>query len=80
MGQNKTADYAWFIGIVAVLLLVYGIVFDAFLLGDGLIGSIVYLWSRSNSQQIVSFMFGLRFKVCYLFTYTYTIFMGDSSM
>lgn len=37
--------------------------FDMYILSDGLLLSIAYLWSQHNRETPVSFMFGIQFKV-----------------
>ncbi|KAF9901177.1 Derlin 1 [Linnemannia zychae] len=62
---GRSADFAWFViftsifsGIVAHYLKI------AFLFQSMLL-SVIYLWSQSNSDRIVSFMFGVQFRAVY---------------
>lgn len=64
--EGKKADYVFFLLFCATLEMICGVLFGFFLLGTCLVFSMIYLWSQINQEQIVSFMFGLRFKAMYL--------------
>ncbi|KAI8988369.1 Derlin [Mycotypha africana] len=61
--RNQPADYIFFHLFTATLQLITAIPFDLYVLSDGLLLSIAYLWAQHNRDSIVSFMFGIRFKV-----------------
>ena len=64
--SDRPADYVYALAVISTITLVFATVFEGFFLLNALIMAIVYLWSRSNKEQIVNFMFGLRFKGMYL--------------
>ena len=43
---------------------VVGVMMNFYVLAMGLIMVIVYVWSRKNPEVSMTFMFGIRFKVC----------------
>ncbi|KAF9282518.1 hypothetical protein BGZ68_005929 [Mortierella alpina] len=62
---GQSADFAWFVlftsltsGLVAYYM---GLVY----LFQSLLVAVIYLWSQSNAERIVSFMFGIQFKARY---------------
>lgn len=50
----------------ALLLLFFGWVFTLPLLSGPLIMALIYYWSQINPNEIVTYMFGIRFKSRYL--------------
>ncbi|ORZ00081.1 Der1-like family-domain-containing protein [Absidia repens] len=65
--QGQTADYVYFLLLTNGTQLVLDKVFEnVFFLSGALVPSLMYLWSRHFPNQIVSFMFGLRFKAIFL--------------
>ncbi|CAO3580462.1 unnamed protein product [Absidia cylindrospora] len=65
--QGRTADYVYFLLFTSGTQLVLDKVFeDVYFLSGALVPSLMYLWSRHFPNQIVSFMFGLRFKAIFL--------------
>jgi hypothetical protein len=61
--QGQPADYMFFHLFTSGLQLAAASLFDIYVLSDGLLLSIAYLWSQHNRETPVSFMFGIRFKV-----------------
>ncbi|KAG2230514.1 hypothetical protein INT48_008319 [Thamnidium elegans] len=64
--QGQPADYIFFHLFSSGLQLAAASVFDMFVLSDGLLLSIAYLWAQHNRDTPVTFMFGIRFKALYL--------------
>ncbi|KAI8988814.1 Derlin [Pilobolus umbonatus] len=60
---GQPADYLYFHLFTSGIQLVAGYFFRLYKFSDGLILSIAYLWAQHNRDQVVSFMFGARFKV-----------------
>ncbi|KAI8056489.1 Derlin, partial [Thamnidium elegans] len=60
--QGQPADYIFFHLFSSGLQLAAASVFDMFVLSDGLLLSIAYLWAQHNRDTPVTFMFGIRFK------------------
>ncbi|KAG0257817.1 hypothetical protein BG011_003746 [Mortierella polycephala] len=62
---GRSADFAWFvlfssfISTIAAYYMRIGYLFQALLI------AVIHLWSQSNSERIVSFMFGIQFKAQY---------------
>lgn len=61
--QGQPADYMFFHLFTSGLQLAAATLFDIYVLSDGLLLAIAYLWSQHNRETPVSFMFGIRFKV-----------------
>jgi len=64
--RGDTADFLFFVLFGGLLLLVIGFFMNFYILGSSLIMMIIYLWSRSFPNNVMSFMFGLRFESKYL--------------
>ncbi|KAI9358145.1 Derlin [Pilaira anomala] len=64
--QGQPADYMFFHLFTSCLQLAAASFFDMYVLSDGLLLSIAYLWSQHNRDVPVTFMFGIRFKAMYL--------------
>ncbi|KAI8369557.1 Der1-like family-domain-containing protein [Radiomyces spectabilis] len=64
--MGRTADYVYFYLITSGLQLAAARLFDLYLLTDGLLMSMAYLWSQHNKETLVTAMFGFRFKGLYL--------------
>lgn len=64
--QGQPADYMFFHLFTSGLQLAAAGLFDIYVLSDGLLLAIAYLWSQHNRETPVSFMFGIRFKAVYL--------------
>jgi hypothetical protein len=63
---GRTADFIFAILFGCSLLLGLSALFSLPILGMGLIMMIIYIWSRKNPDQQMSFMFGIRFQSFYL--------------
>lgn len=61
--QGQPADYMFFHLFTSGLQLAAASIFKMYVLSDGLLLSIAYLWAQHNRDTPVSFMFGIRFKV-----------------
>jgi derlin-1 len=61
--SGQPADYVFYHLFTGLLQLVAASFFDIFMLSDGLLLSVAYLWAQHNRDTPVSFMFGLNFKV-----------------
>ncbi|TPX32818.1 hypothetical protein SmJEL517_g04117 [Synchytrium microbalum] len=62
----READYVYFILFVMASLNVMAIFMKPYILTDGLVMAIVYLWSQMNRETTVTFMFGFKFPAIYL--------------
>ena len=60
---GQPADYMFFHLFTSGLQLAAASLFGIYVLNDGLLLSVAYLWAQHHREQIVSFMFGLQFKV-----------------
>ncbi|KAG0372709.1 hypothetical protein BGX24_012684 [Mortierella sp. AD032] len=76
---GRSADYAWFVIFTSLFSSVVAHFMGFAFLFQSLLLSVITLWSQSNSERIVSFMFGVQFKAVYfpwvLVAYT-SIMMG----
>ncbi|KAI9030963.1 Der1-like family-domain-containing protein [Phycomyces nitens] len=63
---GRTADYIYFHLIVGIIQLVAAYFLELYVLSDGLLLAVAYLWSQHNKETMMTFMFGLRFKALYL--------------
>eukprot|EP01100_Stratorugosa_tubuloviscum_P009071 TRINITY_DN379_c2_g2_i1.p1 TRINITY_DN379_c2_g2~~TRINITY_DN379_c2_g2_i1.p1 ORF type:complete len:227 (-),score=81.49 TRINITY_DN379_c2_g2_i1:35-715(-) len=63
---GRKADFVYMLFLSCSALLIIGWGLNYVILGRSLIFVLVYLWSRSNPNAIVSFFFGLRFQAVYL--------------
>ncbi|KAG0235350.1 Derlin 1 [Actinomortierella wolfii] len=63
---GRTADYVWCIIFTCITSAIMATYLRYVFLFQALLSTIVLLWSLSNSERIVSFMFGIRFKAKYL--------------
>ncbi|KAL0073111.1 Der1-like family-domain-containing protein [Phycomyces blakesleeanus] len=63
--MGRTADYVYFHFIVGFIQLIAAYFLELFVLSDGLLLAVAYLWSQHNKETMMTFMFGLRFKVSY---------------
>lgn len=62
--QRKTrADMVTFVALMILALNALGLAFSFPIMTNGLVLSLVYLWSQLNKDVIVTFFFGMRFKV-----------------
>ncbi|KAI7902641.1 Derlin [Cokeromyces recurvatus] len=66
--QGQPADYVFFHLVTSGLQLVVSSIFGIYVLSDGLLLSIAYLWAQHNRETPVSFMFGIRFKVIFQYS------------
>ncbi|KAI8354248.1 Der1-like family-domain-containing protein [Mortierella sp. GBAus27b] len=75
--SGRSADFAWFIIFTSIVSAIVGPYLGVYYLFQSLLLSIIHLWSQSNSERIVSFMFGFQFKALYfpwvLIAYTYIL-------
>ncbi|KAF9927448.1 Derlin 1 [Linnemannia zychae] len=62
---GRSADFAWFVIFSSIVSAIIAYYMKIMFLFQALLLSIIYLWSQSNSERIVSFMFGFRFKAVY---------------
>jgi len=63
---GRTGDYLYAILICSVFNLVFAFFMGFRITGAMLVMSIIYIWSRHNADQEVSFYFGVKFKGIYL--------------
>ncbi|ORY98819.1 derlin-1-like protein [Syncephalastrum racemosum] len=63
---GRTADYLFFNLFTSAVQLAAAKFLNLYVLSDGLMLSIAYLWSQHYRDVPVSFMFGIRFKALYL--------------
>lgn len=61
--HGQPADYMFFHLFTSGIQLAAASIFSLYVLSDGLLLSIAYLWSQHHRDAPVSFMFGIRFKV-----------------
>lgn len=61
--QGQPADYMFFHLFTSGLQLAAATILKTYVLSDGLLLSVAHLWAQNNRDTIVSFMFGIRFKV-----------------
>ncbi|KAI7895445.1 Der1-like family-domain-containing protein [Mucor mucedo] len=61
--QGQPADYMFFHLFTSSLQLAAASIFKMYVLSDGLLLSIAYLWAQHNAETPVTFMFGIRLKV-----------------
>ncbi|GJJ71903.1 hypothetical protein EMPS_04260 [Entomortierella parvispora] len=62
---GRSADFAWFIIFTCLSSGIIGSYMGHAYLFQAMLIAIIYLWSQSNSDRIVSFMFGFQFKALY---------------
>jgi hypothetical protein len=62
---GSVADVLWMVILSMGLLLIAGYFLELMLLGDPILFVIIYLWSRKDSESIVS-IFGFKFKAAYV--------------
>ncbi|KAF9337919.1 hypothetical protein BG006_001497 [Podila minutissima] len=62
---GRSADFAWFIIFTCLSSSVIANYMGLPYLFQSLLIAVIYLWSQSNSDRIVSFMFGIQFKAVY---------------
>ncbi|KAG0271082.1 hypothetical protein BGZ95_001179 [Linnemannia exigua] len=76
---GRSADFAWFVIFTCLVSSIVAYFMGLMVMFQALLLSVIYLWSQANSERIVSFMFGVRFKAVYfpwvLVAYT-SIMMG----
>ncbi|KAI9592167.1 Der1-like family-domain-containing protein [Syncephalis fuscata] len=63
---GRPADYAFFLIFCGITSLTGAVLLDLVVLSDALVLAIIHYWSLRNSERVVSFMFGMRFKAKYL--------------
>jgi hypothetical protein len=63
---GRPADYAFFICFSMLSALAGSVITQSFVLSDALVMSIIHYWSHRHGEQIVQFMFGMRFKARYM--------------
>ncbi|KAI8048294.1 Der1-like family-domain-containing protein [Syncephalis plumigaleata] len=63
---GRPADYAFFLLFCGIVSTIGAALLDLIVLNDSLVLAIVHYWSLRNSERIVNFMFGMRFKAKYL--------------
>ncbi|KAJ2550297.1 hypothetical protein IWW35_003357 [Coemansia sp. RSA 1878] len=63
---GRTADYAWFIMFCMILMTCLSWFTSTPVLSDGLLLSLVTLWSLHRADQIVNFFLGIQFPARYL--------------
>jgi derlin-1 len=63
---GRTGDLVHFLGCTGLITTTVGMLLGYGALSESLLLSIVYLWSKRNREQIVTFYFGLQFKAEYL--------------
>jgi hypothetical protein len=59
--SNQTPNYAWFMLLLCLGCDALGYMASLPVLSGALLMGIVYVWAQVNSQDKVSFMFGLRY-------------------
>ncbi|KAI8047022.1 Der1-like family-domain-containing protein [Gilbertella persicaria] len=64
--SGQPADYMFFHLFTTGLQLAAASIFGIYVLSDGLLLSVAYLWAQHHQEQMVSFMFGVQFKAMYL--------------
>ncbi|KAK3820095.1 MAG: Der1-like family-domain-containing protein [Benniella sp.] len=64
--SERSADFAWFILFTCFVSAGVAHYLGLAFLFQALLAAVTYLWSQSNSDRIVSFMFGIQFKAVYL--------------
>eukprot|EP01113_Clastostelium_recurvatum_P034225 TRINITY_DN4615_c0_g1_i1.p1 TRINITY_DN4615_c0_g1~~TRINITY_DN4615_c0_g1_i1.p1 ORF type:complete len:256 (-),score=28.80 TRINITY_DN4615_c0_g1_i1:87-806(-) len=64
--HGRTADYVFMLLFGGSILLAFGLFMGYPIVGIGLILMLIYVWSRKNPNENMTFMFGLRFKSAYL--------------
>ncbi|KAF9392020.1 Derlin 1 [Podila verticillata] len=62
---GRSADFAWFVIFTCLSSSVVANYMGILYLFQSLLIAVIYLWSQSNSDRIVSFMFGIQFKALY---------------
>ncbi|KAG0341815.1 Derlin 1 [Podila humilis] len=74
---GRSADFAWYIIFTCLTSSVIAYYMDIAYLFQSLVIAVIYLWAQSNSDRIVSFMFGVTFKAFYfpfvLMAYSYVM-------
>ncbi|KAF9911155.1 hypothetical protein BX616_010666 [Lobosporangium transversale] len=74
---GRSADFAWFILFTSIISTIGGHFLNLVMLSQSLLLAVIYLWAQSNSERIVSFMFGFQFKAIYfpwvLIAYSFVI-------
>jgi hypothetical protein len=63
---GRTADYVWMLVLCAPALWLGAWLLRLFILGQSLVMTILYFWSRKYPDETMTFMFGFRFKSLYL--------------
>ncbi|KAI9479502.1 Der1-like family-domain-containing protein [Zychaea mexicana] len=63
---GRTADYLYFLLVTSIMQLAAARYLDLYVLSDGLMMTLTYLWSRHYRDVPMTFMFGIRFKAQYL--------------
>ncbi|XP_008430240.1 derlin-1 [Poecilia reticulata] len=64
--DGRPADYVFMLLFNWICIVITGLLMDMRLLMIPLIMSVLYVWAQFNSEMIVSFWFGTRFKAHYL--------------
>ncbi|KAF8924172.1 hypothetical protein BGZ58_002082, partial [Dissophora ornata] len=59
---GRPADFAWFVLFTSLVSAALAFFFGFVSLFQSMLVAVIYLWSQSNSERIVSFMFGVQFK------------------
>ena len=79
-GDGTSADYAFALIFLASIHLVIGYLIQAPLLGQFMLYSITYIWSRKHPNEVVSLMFGIKCTGLYLPWYfmAFSICLGNS--
>ncbi|KAF9421194.1 hypothetical protein BGZ94_008924 [Podila epigama] len=62
---GRTADFAWYILFTCLCSAIIGHYMNFAYMFQSLLMAVIYLWSMSNADRTVSFMFGFRFKALY---------------
>ncbi|KAF9585618.1 Derlin 1 [Lunasporangiospora selenospora] len=74
---GRTADFAWFVIFTCLSSTVGAYFLNVSYLFEAMLVAVIYLWSRINSERLVSFMFGVTFPAAYfpwvLIAYNYVM-------
>ncbi|OMJ11945.1 Derlin-1 [Smittium culicis] len=62
---NQTADYAWFLTFCAIVMASISFFYPAYILSEGLLMSVIFLWCKYNEAKIINVMFGFKVEARY---------------
>ncbi|KAF9575952.1 hypothetical protein EC968_000914 [Mortierella alpina] len=62
---GRSADFAWFLLFTSITSAIGAYYMGFMYLFQSMLVAVIYLWSQSNAERIVSFMFGVQFKARY---------------